>query len=206
MNSGVPLLHAVTPIDAPDRAGIDASAAAMARGPEVALHARAPGAPGRILTELADRLRRATEGTGTRLFVNDRADVAEIVEADGVHLPATGLPTAMVRTLVGPEVWIGRSVHGPEEAMEAVEEGADYVFLGPIWETASHPGRRALGPDAIARALPARVVAIGGVTPQRVSQCLDAGAYGVAAVSALWGAKDPGSVVDAMLLLLESGR
>ncbi len=206
MKSSVPLLHAVTPADVLDRADLDARAAAIARGPRVAVHARVPGAPGRTLGALAERLRRATGTAGGKVFVNDRADVATIVKADGVHLPAAGLPIAAVRTLVGPDVWIGRSVHQPEEALEAAEQGADYVFLGPIWETASHPGRAPLGLEAITRALPARVVAIGGVTPERVARCRDAGAYGVAAVSALWQANDPGSVVDTMLLLLETER
>jgi thiamine-phosphate pyrophosphorylase len=136
--------------------------------------------------------------------VNDRADVATIVHADGIHLPAAGLPIAAVRALVGPDVCIGRSVHQPEEALDAAEQGADYVFLGPIWETASHPGQSPLGPEAIARALPARVVAIGGVTPERIGECRDAGAHGVAAVSSLWRADDPGSAAEKMLLLLES--
>lgn len=204
MKSSAPLLHAVTPADVLDRTDLDARAAAIARGPKVAVHARAPGVPGRTLGALADRLRRATGTTGTKVFVNDRADVAMIVKADGVHVPAAGLPIAAVRALVGPDVWIGRSVHQPEEALEAAEQGADYVFLGPIWVTASHPGRAPLGLEAITRALPARVVAIGGVTPERIAQCRDAGAYGVAAVSALWRANDPASVVDRMLLLLES--
>jgi thiamine-phosphate pyrophosphorylase len=143
-----------------------------------------------------------TGRAGAHVFVNDRADVALLAGARGIHLPADGLPTDRVRDLVGPDVWIGRSVHAPEEARRAAEAGADYVFLGPIWETPSHPGRPGLGPGIIEHAQPARVVAIGGVTPDRVASCLDAGAYGVAAVSALWTAGDPGSAAATMLLLL----
>ncbi len=74
------------------------------------------------------------------------------------------------------------------------------MFLGPIWETASHPGRPPLGPDSIAAAQPATVMAIGGVTPRRAAVCRDAGAYGVAAIAALWLADDPGSAASEMLL------
>ncbi len=78
--------------------------------------------------------------------------------------------------------------------------GADYVFLGPIWETSSHPGVPGLGLEAIAAARPARVIAIGGVTPARAAACLEAGAWGVAAISALWLADDPGAAAEAFLL------
>jgi thiamine-phosphate pyrophosphorylase len=136
--------------------------------------------------------------------VNDRTDVAMLVDAHGVHLPAGGLAVSQVRDLIGPDRWIGRSTHNPAEAQRASEEGADYVFLGPIWETPSHRGRPAIGLDAIERARGARIIAIGGVTADRAAACLNAGAYGIAAISSLWLASDPGSAAAEMLLLLES--
>ncbi len=141
----------------------------------------------------------------TRLFVNDRADLVPWLGAAGVHLPSRGLSVADARRLLGPDVLIGRSTHSAPEARAAWDEGADYVFLGPIWETRSHPGRAALGPAAIEHAAPARVVAIGGVTPARVEQCRSAGAWGVAAISALWMAPDSGAVAKRMLLCLAGG-
>lgn len=139
---------------------------------------------------------------GAHVFVNDRVDVALLAGAHGVHLPADGLSVPQARDIIGPTAWIGRSAHSADEAQRAMDQGADYVFLGPIWETPSHPGWAGIGVEAITQAVPARVVAIGGIDVGRVAQCRDAGAYGVAAISALWRAPDPGSVVDEMLLLL----
>ena len=87
----------------------------------------------------------------------------------------------------------------------AADDGADDVFLGPMWETPFHPGSPGIGVQTIERTQPARIIAIGGVRADRVEQCVNAGAYGVAAISALWQADDPGSVAAAMLLLLEKG-
>ncbi len=204
VTSQLPKLHVVTDNKMMHLPDLDTRAAAMAQSRNVALHARAPGQPGRILTDLAERLRRTTESAGAPLFVNDRADVALLVEADGLHLPAAGLPIRAARALVGDAVWIGSSVHHHEEALRAADEGADYVFLGPIWETPSHPNQAALGAAAIERAQAARVIAIGGITTARVADCLSAGAYGVAAISALWKSQDPGSVAREMLLLLRN--
>jgi len=161
------------------------------------------------LAEKANRLQPKAQGAaqrfseaGARVIINDRVDVAIIAGASGVHLPEQGLPTEGARRLLGPASWIGRSVHSAEAARAAAADGADYVMLGPIWETASHPGRLGIGLEAIAEANPARVIAIGGVTPERIAPCLSAGAYGVAAVSALWNGPDLRSAAQAMLLSL----
>jgi len=147
------------------------------------------------------RLARELPASAT-VLVNDRVDLAAAVGARGVHLPAGGLPTTVARDLLGPEALIGRSAHSADEARMAHENGADYVFLGPIWETASHPGAAGIGVAAITDAQPARIIAIGGVTADRVAACLDAGAWGVAAIRALWLADDVGAAADAFLLSL----
>lgn len=175
-------------------------ARALARAGPLALHARAPGLDGRELLELARALATAVTGSDSLLFVNDRVDVARAVRSRGVHLPAGGLPVAFARHILGPGALIGRSAHSPDEARRAQAEGADYVFLGPIWETASHPGRMPLGPESITQCAPARVIAIGGVTAQRAPVCRDAGAYGVAVISAVWEAPDPGGAAEEILL------
>jgi thiamine-phosphate pyrophosphorylase len=138
------------------------------------------------------------------LFVNDRVDVAVAAQARGIHLPSAGLPIAVTREMVGPSMLIGRSTHGAAEALAAHADGADYVFLGPIWETPSHPGAPGLGIPAIRQASGARVIAIGGITPERIGPCLDAGAWGVAAISALWLAEDVAAAAEAFLLSLSS--
>jgi thiamine-phosphate pyrophosphorylase len=98
---------------------------------------------------------------------------------------------------------VGRSTHSADEARRALDEGADYVFIGPIWSTPSHPGGPALGPGALRELHSLPVIAIGGVTPERARECRDAGAWGVAAISALWRATDPAAVARAMLLSFE---
>jgi len=196
----VPHVHAVTDAAVAALPDLPAISASLAIAPQIALHARAPGWDARPLMELGRRLLDAAAAHGSPVLVNDRADIARILAAGGVHLPEAGLSIAAARDLLGRGVLIGRSTHSAAAARQAADEGADYVFLGPIWETASHPGRAPLGLQEIAAAHPARVIAIGGITPQRVARCREAGAWGIAAVSALWRAADPGSVVRAMLL------
>ncbi len=203
--AGLPRLHVVTNDDIARLPDLRDRARAVAQAGAVALHARGPGLQGRACTELARALGTALAGTASLLMVNDRLDVARVVGARGVHLPAHGLPVAAARELLGPEAFVGRSVHDAEEARRAQDEGADYVFLGPIWETPSHPGGAPLGPEAITRSQPVRVIAIGGITAERARVCRAAGAYGVAAISAVWHAADPGGAARAILLSFDEG-
>ncbi len=199
MSRAVPRLHAVTDEQVLSLPDFATRARAIAAAGDVALHARAGPVDARQLIALANLLLE----TGALVLINDRADVVPHVAAGGVHLPAAGLLIAPVRQMLGPDVLIGRSTHSATEAREAHEAGADYVFLGPIWPTASHPERAPLGVEAIAAAAPARVIAIGGVTPARAVECREAGAWGVAAVSGLWNADDPGSAAAQFLVSLQ---
>jgi len=137
----------------------------------------------RRLTDLVARTARRAEGSTTRVVVNDRADVAVVAAADGVHLREGGPAVARLRPMLPTGALVGRSIHDPVAA--AADPGPDYVLLGPIYESHSKPaGWSHLGPDAIRRAAaaPMPVVAIGGITVGRVRACLDAGARGVAAI------------------------
>lgn len=203
MSGVLPRVHAVTDDRIAELPNLVDLARAIAAAGAVAVHLRAPGLPGAALLALARRLGGAATGTGSMVIVNDRADIARICRASGVHLPEHGLPIAAARGLVDAGATVGRSVHSAEDARRAAQEGADYVFLGPIWETTSHPRRDPLGLGAITAAAPARVIAIGGVTPERARACREAGAYGVAAISALWRAANPAAAVKAMLLSFE---
>src|SRR5690606_13167076 len=152
---------------------------------------------GRLLCARAERLVARCREAGVALLVNDRVDVALAVGADGVQLPATGLPTAAARELLGPDAIIGRSLHAADELEQA--RGADFVVFGPVWDT---PSKRAFGPPqgverlaALVRAASLPVIAVGGVTPERVAEVLRAGAAGVAAIGAILDADDPGDVV-----------
>jgi thiamine-phosphate pyrophosphorylase len=193
----VPVIHAVTDDRVLALPDFLARAGALALGPAFAIHLRGSMA-GRALLALAEELRRITAPSATRLVIHDRLDAARIAAADGVHLPAVGIPSSVARALLGPGPLLGRSTHTAEEARAEGAADVDYVFLGNIWVTASHPGRRPVGPDAIRQALPTRVVAIGGVTPETAPLAAAAGAAGAAAIRALWDADDPAAAAHAL--------
>jgi thiamine-phosphate diphosphorylase len=184
---------------AADDFGVRAAAIAAA-GPAVALHARDRSAGGAVLARAAERLLALARPPEAAVFVNGRPDVAAAVRAHGVQLAGGDLSPGDARR-VFPSGWIGRSVHSADEAAHAVEEGADFLLVGNIYETASHPGRPAAGLALVraAAALGRPVIAIGGVDAGRVREVRAAGAYGVAAISALWRAADPAAAALALL-------
>ncbi len=147
------------------------------------------------LALLCRRLRGLTLDTQALLVVNDRVDVALAVGADAVQRTGASLPVKDIRGIAGERLRIGASVHSLGEAVEAEVNGADWVVFGPIYDT---PSKRAYGPpqglEALARVAAAvriPVVAIGGITPERVAEARRAGAHGVAAISAILGADAP---------------
>jgi thiamine-phosphate pyrophosphorylase len=145
---------------------------------------------------LGERLLPMTHEAGAALIVNDRVDVAMALGADGVHLTRKSLPPHEVRALVGPGMLVGVSCHGMADVHEAVAGGADYLALGPIYATPSKETYGPpLGPDMLrqARAVcPISILAIGGITAQRVPEVTAAGADGVAVISAVLASPDPG--------------
>lgn len=163
-------------------------------GFNVTLHLRTRTLSGSALYALAVRVR--NEVPDAAIVINDRVDVALAARAAGVHLPETGLPAEVVGKIWGTRLMVGRSVHDSDEARATLQAGADYVALGPIWRTTSHPDRPAIGTRAIQAVKAAPVIAIGGVTPARVGQCLAAGAHGVAVISAFWHVPDPGAAIE----------
>lgn len=132
------------------------------------------------------RLARAALPPPIRLLINGRVDVALAAGADGVHLPADGLPVAALRERFGPGVLLGRSTHRLEEVERARDEGADYVTFGPVYPV---PGQSAgkgapVGLGELGRAVAAGlpVYALGGVTLERFRELAGTGAAGVAAI------------------------
>jgi thiamine-phosphate pyrophosphorylase len=154
------------------------------------------------LFRLGERLIPLTRAAGAALLVNDRADVAIALGADAVHLTRGSLPIRIVRSLVGPSMRIGISCHGLEDVREAVEAQADYIFLGPIYETPSKAAYGApIGLDVLRRAHAAYsipILAIGGICADRVNEVLDAGAHGIAVISAILTAPDPRAAAQAL--------
>ncbi len=132
---------------------------------------------------LAAEMRELTDETGKIFIVNDRADIAAIVGADGVHLGQHDLPVAEVRRLLRPGAIVGRSSHNLAQARAAVNEGADYVSVGPVFETTTKDAGPAVGPDLVKEVsaeIPLPVVPVGGITEKNVSQLVAAGAKRVA--------------------------
>jgi thiamine-phosphate pyrophosphorylase len=158
----------------------------------------------RELLALAEDLRARSRRAGARLIVNDRADVALAVGADGVQRTHASLPVSALRSLgPSPAFLVGASVHALEEARRAERDGADFLVFGPVHDT---PSKRAFGPpqglaalEAVARAVGVPVLAVGGIDPARARDCLRAGAAGVAVISALVAAPDPGDRVRAFV-------
>jgi len=162
----------------------------------------------RALLALATPLRELTRHHGARLLINDRADVAMAVAADGVQRTHASLPVAALRGITPPGFLIGASAHSTAEASEAAAQGADFVVFGPVYDTPSKrrygapQGLAALEAAAAATARP--VVAVGGITPARVPEVLATGAAGVAVIGAIYAAPRPADATKAFLDVLGS--
>jgi thiamine-phosphate diphosphorylase len=197
----LPRVHAFTEaaLLAVPEFGIRAAAIA-ACGSAVALHARAPGESGARLAAVSLRMLALTRPPEAAVFVNGRPDIAAAIGAAGVQLGSSDLTPADARRAL-PHGWIGRSVHSSEEADAAVVDGADFLVVGSIYQTASHPDRPPAGLQLVrdCAGLGRPVIAIGGITPQRAAEVRAAGAYGVAAIRALWLDPDPAAATLAML-------
>ncbi|MSQ12956.1 MAG: thiamine phosphate synthase [Dehalococcoidia bacterium] len=144
------------------------------------------------LYRLALELKEAISGRAM-LVVNDRLDVAIAAGVDGVQLPESGLPVGAARRLLRCGMVIGRSVHSADGAAKAEADGADFLVLGTIFPSRSHPGALGAGIDTIKETrarVRCPVLVIGGVDTGNLGPCISAGADGVAVISALLGAPD----------------
>ncbi len=171
-----------------------------ANGLVVAVHAAFAGSvdavqlrekdlPPDALLPLARRLREVTAGRAL-LIVNGPLEVALACNADGIHLPEAA---QMVERPARPFL-LGRSVHSVEAALRAEAQGCDYLIAGPVYATRSHPGSPPAGAsliEEVSRAVRIPVLAIGGVTAERVEEVVRAGASGAAVISAILAAPDP---------------
>jgi len=205
-STGLGGLHVLT--DA--RGGRDALrvvAAAVAAGAPV-VQVRAKDCTDRVLYEFARRVVEICHAAGAACIVNDRVDVALAVGAAGTHLGNEDLPIAAVRRVAGPGHLIGGTARDPERAAALVAAGADYLGVGPAYPTTTKAGLPdPLGPAgvaAVAGAVDIPVIAIGGVTAERVPDLLAAGADGIAVVTAISEAVDPAAATRTLLRLLGS--
>ena len=155
--------------------------------------------PGGALLELARDLRRAIQGRAL-LLVNERVDVAVAAPADGAQLGEAGLPTAVARRILGDAALIGRSVHSIAGASEAVRTGADFLLVGTMFATRSHPGEEPSGPGLLSRIRGAGIagplLGIGGITGNNAAQVMAAGADGIAVITAILADSDPRAAAE----------
>ncbi|MEO5356209.1 MAG: thiamine phosphate synthase [Nitrospirae bacterium YQR-1] len=143
---------------------------------------------------LAEKMRELTKKYKAKLFINDRVDVALAVEADGVHLTQNSIPVDAARRIAGERLIIAQSTHSIEEALHAQSKGADFITLGPIYETTS---KLQFGPPIgiqtiikVKKKVKIPVFAIGGIKPDNMSEVMEAGADGVAVISGILSSTD----------------
>ncbi|HET9265917.1 MAG TPA: thiamine phosphate synthase [Vicinamibacterales bacterium] len=187
---GLPALYPILDNDVCAIRRLDplALAAAWFRAGVGLLQLRHKEGPDHTFLGLSDTLTGLAHASGARLIVNDRADIALMSNADGVHVGQHDLPVSELRALVGPLATIGVSCHDPEQVNRALESAADYVAVGPIFATTTKEiGYDARGLDlvryAAGRGKP--VVAIGGITLDTAAGVIRAGATAVAVISDL---------------------
>ncbi len=180
-----------------------AAAMATAAGPALGVVVRSRALEGRALLSLARELSDALRPAGAWLGVSERADVARAAGAQMVLAGRGALAESDLRR-VAPQALVGRSVHDAEECASAARDGADFLVAGAIYPTPTHADRPPAGlglvRDAAKTGRP--VVAIGGLTPERAGEAAAAGAWGVAAIRALWDAPEPGAAAAAFLAAL----
>lgn len=144
------------------------------------------------------------------LIVNDRVDVALAIGAGGIQRTSTSLSVKDIRHIAKRSLYVAASVHSLEQSIEAEAEGADWLTFGPVYDT---PSKKVYGPpqgltalERVARAVSIPVIAIGGITPERVAEVCAAGAQGVAAISAILSAESPPDAVRRFLEALEQAK
>jgi thiamine-phosphate pyrophosphorylase len=204
----LPSLYAIVDADAVVRTGwqpLDLAAAYL-RGGARFLQLRAKSMPGAELLATASAVVQLAHRHQARVIINDRADIARLAGADGVHVGQEDLPPAAVRAIVGDTALVGLSTHTTEQVDRAIREPVSYLAVGPIFDTATkatgyeHVGLemvRDAARRATAQGLP--LVAIGGITIESAASVLDAGASSVAIISDLLTTGDPEARVRAYI-------
>jgi len=205
-------LYAILDAEVAERAGstlVDLASAWLAGGARL-LQVRAKQMPTRQLLDVCVAVVERAHRVGGRVIVNDRADVARLAAADGVHVGQEDLPPRDVRRILGAGAIVGLSTHTPAQVDAALTEPISYLAIGPVFGTSTKStGYDAVGLERVAtaaarartRGIP--VVAIGGITLDTAAEVIAAGAASVAVISDLTSAGDPEARVRAYLRRLD---
>ena len=167
--------------------------AAIAGGADV-IQLREKQVPDSVFLALAAEIRELTDETGRIFIVNDRADIAALIGADGVHVGQDDLPISEVRKMLRPGAVVGKSTHSYEQAMAAVNEGADYIAIGPLFDTKTKDAGPSPSADVVRRIVqdvPVPIFGIGGITVDTMDKVVAMGLKRVAVSSGICKASDP---------------
>ena len=195
-------LHILTDIVLQNRFSHTELAKLAIRGGADTIQFRQKSGSTREMIQLAKDVKQLCAERDVTFIVNDRVDVAIASEADGVHLGQDDFPIPLARELLGKGRTIGGSAATMEEARKCLSEGADYVGFGPVYPTTSKDDA---GPvsgisilKGVVRTIPLPIIAIGGVSAENVAEVMEAGAHGIAVISAVCCQEDPEQATRAL--------
>jgi|MudIll2142460700_1097286.scaffolds.fasta_scaffold344226_2 thiamine-phosphate diphosphorylase len=197
-----PLYPIVDPVGVPGRAHVELAEAVVAAGIRL-FQLRVKQQPTGVFVEVARAVKAIADRGGAQLIINDRADIARLLDAAGVHLGQDDLPPEAARVVLGPRKVIGWSTHNPAQLEAAARAGvADYLAFGPIFPTQSKerpdPAQGVATLAAVRRLTSRPLVAIGGISAATVADVLRAGADAVAVIGAIAQAADPCAATQAL--------
>ncbi len=184
-------------------------AACLAANGATVVQYRAKRLASREFLKRARAMRDALAGSGILLIINDRLDIALLSGADGVHVGQDDVPVTDARILLGPRAVLGASVSTAAEALKAEDDGADYVGAGAVFPTGTKSDAPLMGLEGLGQVrasvrLP--VVAIGGLTRRNAAETLAAGADGLAFISELMCAEDPGAAARELRAIIDAAK
>lgn len=184
---------------------LDAIASALEGGVDV-LQLREKNMPAKKIIELGKKIKQLCLQYDTSFIVNDRVDIAAILEADGVHLGQDDLDVKSARAILGNKCIVGISTHAPEQALKAIEDGADYIGVGPVFETPTKQEAIPVGLEYVkwaSKNIAIPAFAIGGINLETCKQVFDAGLKRIAVVRAIIDAPSPQKAAENFIKLQE---
>lgn len=184
-----------------DDAFLDAVASALAGGVDI-LQLREKNMSANRILELGKKVKQLCLQYNTTFIVNDRVDIAKILEADGVHLGQDDLDIFSAREILGANAIVGISTHAPEQALRAVEQGADYIGVGPVFATPTKQGRVPVGLEYVkwtSENIDIPSFAIGGIDIENCQEVFDAGLTRIAVVRAIINANSPKTEAEKLI-------